>query len=67
VTEILERSRKKLFEAREKRPKPHLDDKIITAWNGLMIAAFAKAAQVLQNDSYLNTAKVSMQLTAAAH
>ena len=30
-----------------RRPRPHLDDKIITAWNGLMISAFARAAQVL--------------------
>ena len=40
-------SRKKLFDVRAKRPRPHLDDKIITAWNGLMISAFARAAQVL--------------------
>ncbi|KAJ3089710.1 spermatogenesis-associated protein 20 [Quaeritorhiza haematococci] len=32
----------------EKRPKPHRDDKIITSWNGLMISALARAAQVLQ-------------------
>ena len=36
-----------LFEARAARPRPHLDDKVITAWNGLMIAAFARAARVL--------------------
>ena len=36
-----------LFAARERRPRPHLDDKILTAWNGLMIAAFARAARVL--------------------
>jgi uncharacterized protein YyaL (SSP411 family) len=35
---ILERSRKKLFEVREKRPRPLLDDKIITAWNGIVIS-----------------------------
>ena len=33
--------------ARGARPRPHLDDKIITAWNGLMIAAFARAARQL--------------------
>jgi uncharacterized protein YyaL (SSP411 family) len=37
----------KLFAAREKRVHPYKDDKILTDWNGLMIAAFAKAAQVL--------------------
>jgi uncharacterized protein YyaL (SSP411 family) len=36
-----------LFDARATRPRPHLDDKILTAWNGLMIAAFARAARVL--------------------
>ena len=35
------------FALRAKRPRPHLDDKIITAWNGLMISAFARAAPIL--------------------
>ncbi len=35
-----------LFERRAGRPRPHLDDKVLTAWNGLMIAAFARAARV---------------------
>ena len=37
----------KLLAARAKRPRPQLDDKILTAWNGLMIAAFARAARTL--------------------
>jgi uncharacterized protein YyaL (SSP411 family) len=49
-------SRKKLFETREKRPRPHRDDKIITAWNGLMISAFARAAQVLEEPDHLKAA-----------
>ena len=36
-----------LFDARELRPRPQLDDKVLTAWNGLMIAAFARASRVL--------------------
>jgi uncharacterized protein YyaL (SSP411 family) len=56
LLERLERSRQKLFEAREKRIKPHKDDKILTAWNGLMIAAFAKGAQVLKRPIYQDTA-----------
>jgi uncharacterized protein len=43
----LGRARQVLFEARAKRPRPHLDDKILSAWNGMMIAAFARAARVL--------------------
>ena len=49
--------------ARALRPRPHLDDKVITAWNGLMISAFAKGAQVLGSEAarpedspYLKTA-----------
>lgn len=49
-------SRRKLFEQRETRPRPHLDDKILTSWNGLMISAFAKAHQVLGDVKYLNAA-----------
>ena len=49
-------SRTKLLELRAKRPRPHLDDKIITAWNGLMISAFARAAQVLDDPAYLEAA-----------
>jgi uncharacterized protein len=47
VTAALGRIREKLFAARATRPRPHLDDKVLTAWNGLMIAAFARAARVL--------------------
>ena len=47
VVAALGRIREKLAEARAARPRPHLDDKVLTAWNGLMIAAFARAARVL--------------------
>jgi len=53
----LDRSRKILFDIRAKRPRPHLDDKIITAWNGLMISAFARAAQALDEPKYLQAAE----------
>jgi uncharacterized protein len=56
VRQSLERNRKKLFAIRAKRPRPHLDDKIIAAWNGLMISAYARAAQVLDEPRYLETA-----------
>src|SRR5881275_479425 len=50
---LLAQSRQKLFSIRNKRPRPHLDDKIIAAWNGLMISAFARAAQLLNDVYYL--------------
>jgi uncharacterized protein YyaL (SSP411 family) len=46
LQEVLKDSRAKLFAARERRVKPTLDDKMLTAWNGLMISAFAKAEEV---------------------
>jgi len=47
VAEALLRARQILFDTRELRPRPQLDDKVLTAWNGLMIAAFARASRVL--------------------
>lgn len=52
----LETIRKKLFNFREKRVHPHKDDKILTDWNGLMISAFAKAAQAFDNQIYYDAA-----------
>ncbi|MEX1130190.1 MAG: thioredoxin domain-containing protein [Vicinamibacterales bacterium] len=46
VLAALDRVRDTLFTVRAGRPRPHLDDKVLTAWNGLMIAAFARAARV---------------------
>jgi uncharacterized protein YyaL (SSP411 family) len=46
----------KLREVRAKRPRPHLDDKVLTAWNGLMISAFAQGARLLGDESYLAAA-----------
>src|SRR5438552_1257799 len=54
--QLLEESRKLLFEARAKRPRPQRDDKIVTAWNGLMISAFARASEVLNDPAYLEAA-----------
>ena len=51
VIASLGRVRRLLFEARSARPRPHLDDKVLTAWNGLMIAAFARAARVLPDSA----------------
>jgi hypothetical protein len=56
VRKSLAQSREKLFAVRAKRPRPHLDDKIIAAWNGLMISAYARAAQVLDDPRSLEIA-----------
>lgn len=50
-------SRSILLQVRSKRPRPHLDDKVIASWNGLMISAFARAYQVLEEERYLMSAK----------
>src|SRR5207253_4289099 len=52
----LARSRERLLSIRNKRPRPHLDDKIIAAWNGLMISDYARAAQILDEPRYLEAA-----------
>ncbi|WP_102401042.1 thioredoxin domain-containing protein [Haloimpatiens massiliensis] len=54
VREILYKCRKKLFQHREKRIHPHKDDKILTSWNGLMIAAIAHVGRVLNNENYIS-------------
>ena len=58
-TEVAERisgSRQMLFNVREKRIHPLKDTKILTDWNGLMIAAFAKAGRAFDNDNFTQTA-----------
>jgi len=54
---LLQNGKQKLFDAREKRIKPGRDEKIITAWNGLMIAAFAEAGAILGDERYSEAAK----------
>ena len=49
--------RDRMLAAREKRPGPLRDDKILTAWNGLMIAAYADGYRVLKNDAYRRAAE----------
>jgi uncharacterized protein YyaL (SSP411 family) len=56
LREKIEAVRQKLFAAREKRVHPLKDDKILTDWNGLMIAAFCKAAQAFGEQKYADAA-----------
>ncbi len=61
IEQSLAESRRALMAARNLRPKPHRDDKIITAWNGLMISAFARASQVLGISAYRGCAQRAAQ------
>ena len=57
INQIIESSRVKLFEKRIHRIHPMKDDKILTDWNGLMIAAIAKGGAVLNNEKYIKAAE----------
>ena len=57
VAKRLNQARDILLEARSQRPRPHLDDKILAAWNGMMIAAYARAHRVLGDPAYLEAAE----------
>lgn len=58
---LLAEARRKLLEARSRRPRPYRDDKTLTAWNGLMISAFARAHQVLRDPVYLEAAQKGVE------
>ena len=57
LTKELAEDRAKLLSAREKRIPPAKDTKILTSWNGLMIAAMAEGARILRKESYLHAAE----------
>jgi uncharacterized protein YyaL (SSP411 family) len=54
---VLSRSREKLFAVREKRVKPDRDEKVLTAWNGMMLASFAEAGAVLNREDYITVGR----------
>ena len=53
----LDESKRKLFDLREQRIKPDRDEKVLTAWNGLMMASFAEAGVVLSRPDYTDAAR----------
>ena len=59
IEAMLAEGRRRLLEARERRPRPFRDEKVLTAWNGLMLSAFARAAQVLEDGDALAAAEQS--------
>jgi uncharacterized protein YyaL (SSP411 family) len=58
---LLVSAREKMLAARAKRVRPHLDDKILASWNGLMLGAFARASVILGDAKYLAAAEKNLQ------
>lgn len=61
LTTLLEDARQNLLMEREKRVYPHVDDKVLTSWNAMMIAALAKAGKVLNSEDYLSRAEKALE------
>ncbi len=57
---LLDSARQKMVLARAKRVRPHLDDKVLTSWNGLMLGALARASAVLGEETYLAAAEKNL-------
>ncbi len=57
IERIIRSAKDKLYTARAKRPRPYLDDKVLTNWNGLMISSFALGSRVLNNPGYRKAAE----------
>jgi len=66
VKDLLDAAKKKLFEVREGRVRPGRDEKVLTAWNGLMIKAMARAARVLDRPDYLGSAQRALDFIRAS-
>src|SRR5262245_5804481 len=66
LAERLARARGTLYQARERRVHPGLDDKVLAAWNGLALAAFAEAARTLERADYLAVATASAEFLTTA-
>jgi uncharacterized protein YyaL (SSP411 family) len=57
---LLKQAKEKMFQARSKRVRPHLDDKVLASWNGLMLGAMARAYGVLGEPTYLAAARKNL-------
>jgi len=63
--DALQSARAKLLKARDQRVRPALDDKILTAWNGLMIKGMARAAAALGRDDFADSAAAALDFIRA--
>ena len=63
IRRALDSAAEKLLAARAKRVRPHLDDKVLTAWNGLMISALAKGGAILSEPRYSTAATRAAEFT----
>src|SRR5439155_118877 len=57
---LLASAKKKMFDARAQRVRPHLDDKVLASWNGLMLGAMARASAVLGDEKYRAAAEKNL-------
>ncbi len=64
VERALAAGRRRMFETRAGRPRPHLDDKVLAAWNGMMIAALARAAHVLDGEAAERSLRAAIRAAA---
>jgi uncharacterized protein YyaL (SSP411 family) len=60
ISALLASAKKKMLAARSRRVRPHLDDKILASWNGLMLGAMARAYAVLGDEQYLAAAEKNL-------
>ena len=63
---LLESARQKMFAARAKRVRPHLDDKVLASWNGMMLGALARAYAVLGDPAYRMAAEKNLSFLQTA-
>jgi uncharacterized protein YyaL (SSP411 family)/aryl-alcohol dehydrogenase-like predicted oxidoreductase len=67
LRETMDRTRPTLYRARKQRISPGLDNKVITAWNGMMIGAMAEAGRVLGVDRYIDAARRAADFLLSTH
>ncbi len=66
VMRAIAEAQRQLFQVRASRIRPHLDDKILTAWNGLMISAIARGAAILDDSAYTAAARRAVDFLLSA-